>query len=339
MTEIILVLIWAGAAYRVHMALRRRARHRTLLAVSALGMAAATTLYLGREGLDNWLGVPNVSLLLMRVVGMCAGMTGLLYLQDVRGDGPSIPAIQRTAAASIVTVVIAWIFAPLHQEQLHDIATLPLGWATVYGAVLYFYGAFVFAVCTKVAIAHVRETRHTDPAGAVSTSLIALASVVAIVIIVLFLGNLVAGRPWLHALRTTLVPLPAVLMILGWVAIPLVAPLIRWIAASTTIRRTERLWSALVSRHPEVRLPLPASTHFSRPLRAERKLIEIADSLEHHTIEPARSLLELAQAVTNPPVPGGESARIALMRLDRAPWPRPVLHLADAVSTLKASHP
>lgn len=335
MTVAITLLLWTGALWRVRMARLYPSRHRRLMAQAAAGMAAATTLYLYRDALDALLGVPNLALLLMRIVGIFAGMSGLLYLRDIRPAGLGRAAIVQTALAAMVVVTVAWALSPLHDRPLSDIATLPRGWPTVYGAVLYLYGAFVFAICAQVGIQHAKATRTTDPAGAAATALIAAASISALAIILLFLGNLLAGRPWLHTLRTALVPLPAVLMILGYIAIPLVAPVIRWMTARATIRRTRGLWEALVAQHPAVELPLPVTTRFSRALRAERRLIEISDSLEQHTITNVHSLGGLAQAVVHPPAEHGQSARSVLLSVDRSPWPTPVLHLADALDHLQ----
>ncbi len=332
---VILGLLWVGAAYRGLMAVRMGTRHRRLLAVAAIGLAAATTLFVLRDPLDRIVGVPNLSLLGMRVVGITAGAAGLLWLESRTVSSRRSRGVIFVTAAAIVLLVIAWGLSPIHDAQLTDIATLERGWPTVYGGVLYLYAGYVFAVVGWVALRHVRDIRHTDPAGAFSTGFIAAASVTALILIVLFLINLLIGRPWLHTLRTVLVPAPAVLMITGYVAIPLVAPLIQRLAAAKTIRRTRTLWSALVDRHPEVRLPLPATAKFSQPLLAQRRLIEISDSLEQHTIADARSMSELGAAILTKPVPEGESARSALLRLDPGPWPTPVLHLADAVSHSK----
>lgn len=339
MIALILAVIWCGALWRLWMALRRPSTHRNLLANAAVGMAVATTLYLLRDDLDSQLGIPNLSLLLMRIVGIYAGMTGLLYLREVGSFGPRRRLIVGISVTAMGLLAVAWVFTPIHATQLSDIATLPRGWATVYGAVLYLYAAWVFTVCARTAFQHAREVRRTDPAGAAATALIAAASVVALLIIVLFLGNLLAGRPWLHSIRTALVPIPAVLLIVGVVAIPLAAPVIRWFSARATIRRTEPLWNALVSHHPEVQLPMPATSQFSRTLRAERRLIEIADSLEQHTTPRARSIPELAHAVLAPPDTHGEPARSVLLRIDDSPWPAPVLRLADAITDLTERRP
>jgi hypothetical protein len=336
--------LWGTAGYRVHLAHRRPAAWRTALALSVASIAAAATGHLVRTRLDEWLGLPNVTNLGSRLALCVAVASAQLYLLEIREPDASRPHRRRiTVAAAVMAAVsvAAWTVAPIHAVELADLADAPRHPASaIYAVTIYLYVAWFQVDLARFSHHNVKAARAADPPAAVAVALIGASAYAAIALLLAWTAHNLSEQlldrptPVLDRLAAGLFPVPIALLALGLLALPLLPQVAHRLAARRLVLRLDPLWHVLVSRHPHVYLP-PRQDRLWQALdprlAAQRRLIEISDALEEHRVEPPLTIHELAKAVDAPSAQGDLTAKDALVRLDDAPWPQPLIHLSEAL--------
>lgn len=336
--------LWGTAGYRVYLARRRPAAWRNALALSVTSIAAAATGHLVRARLDEWLGLANVTNLGSRLALCIAVASAQLYLLEIRESDASRPRRRRitvAAAAMAALSVAAWALAPIHDAELVDLADAPRHPASaIYAVMIYLYVAWFQVDLARFSLHNVKAARTKDPPAAVAVALIGASACAAIALLLAWTAHnlseqlLASPTPVLDRLAAGLFPVPIALLATGLLALPLLPRVAHRVAARRLVLRLDPLWHALVSRHPHVYLP-PRQDRFRQlldpRLAAQRRLIEISDALEEHGVEPPRTLHELARAVDARPAQSDLTAKDALVRLDDAPWPQPLIDLSKAL--------
>lgn len=344
--------LWGAGAYRGVRARRRPATWRTALAVSVVALAIAATAHFNRIRLDEWLNISNVTNLGSRLALCVAVASAQIYLLGTRHS--DIPDGQRrtiyaVSAATAATSSAAWLAAPIHTVELADLGEAPRHLASfVYIVTIYLYLAWFEVGVARYAHQSFRSARSTDPPAAVAIALIGASAWSGIAVLLMWTTHSsvaqIVGRstPYLDRMATLLFPVPLTLFASGLLALPALPALAHRLAARRLTVRLDPLWRLIVNQHPHVHLPLRQDriTQVLDPrLKAQRRLIEISDGLEEHQVAMPTTLMELAGAMGKPlaRMPGAVSAKDALTQLDRAPWPRPLISLSDALRSAERS--
>ncbi len=287
---------------------------RAHLAAGIGGLAIATTLYSIRARFDEWVGVPNLSALVNRVVIAAAFLFIQLYVLDLQKPRDHRRALQvRVGGAVLVTVVTtaAWVMAPIHAVELLDFTPVAANPAVVVYTVGYY--AYLSWLLLDLAIFTQREAatmKHNDRPGAVATGLIAVGCYLGIIVTALWTLNVaavVAGHPTSGFAQAGLLlfPAPMAALAAGLLMLPLLPQITRRRDALRQLRHITPLWAYLVRARPDVRLALPGTFRLSMlhpEVSVQRRLIEIADALEAITVPDgtAVTLSGLVEALDGP---------------------------------------
>ncbi len=348
-----LFAMWSAAVYRVGVALRQPATHRTEFAVWVTFVAAAATGYAARPQLDAAVGIPNVTNLGSRLALCIAIAAGQLFLRDMRSPKPNPHGRHWILAASVATAaisVISWSLAPLHDAEHLDLATVDPSIATwLYAVAIYVYDGWAVVVTTRYVSRNLDALRRTDPPAAVAAFLVRASGWTGVPVLMLWAVHVtlaqVAGvpEPYLERVSAVLFPVSLALMGAGLLMIPLLPVMQHRRTALRLSGSLQPLWETLLIHHPEVRLPRrgPLMAGWLTPrITAQRQLIEVSDALEEHWVPRVESIEALAVAVRSPQAVGStQTAKDVLLALDQTPWPGPLLHLSDAITrTREPSH-
>ena len=347
---LVLAGLIAAAAYRVVLAVRQPAPWRTAMATALTLLAFASTMSLTAFHVDAATGVANGANLASRLALIAAVVAAQTYLGDTRAETrPARHRHQTVGVLAGVATIGAWVAAPIHEGTLEALANAPAHPASlIYTLVLYLHTGWFLSGLTKYAHHEYAALARLDPPAARAVLLIGAAGWTGIPVLALFAlrATLVqtTDRPWpeLDDLTTTVFPVPLALFAAGVGLLPLLPVLQHRKEARALARRVEALWRELIAQHPHLRLPRAHSRvlqTLAPRLVARRRLIEIADALEERRVPHATAdLRELASYLTSTisAAPGRTMiAKDVLSTLDTAPWPAPLLHLADAMTAPK----
>lgn len=290
--DVALTLTWIGAIYRVWVSVTHpRTVWRTSFTACLVAVAVAFTLYRFRLEIDQGTGIWNFTGLLAHIIFLVAAVFLCVYLDTLRMPTVAATRIRAYAIVGVIAAVVmiaSWRLAPVHDRPLDDL--LPLAENTsviVYCLTFWLCLAASLTLMAWTCLAEGRTFRRNDPARSVSLFLIGVSGIGAIAVILLWSTSLLArhitGRepPALKAIGDALLPWPLLINaagVLSLLAVPYLGALLRAVRTSSDLNP---LWTALITRYPEVHLPIePAGGPLLRvQTRNERVIIEIRDAL------------------------------------------------------------
>lgn len=285
-------LLWLSVAWRVWLSWRDWSAERRGLAI-ALGFFAATaTTWVYGHALNGWLGVPNVSTLLTRLfLGTCwlaaqPFVARFLHAHSGRTDhGRPRRWVSVVTGLMMVSSVVIWWLAPLHDAELMTLNAAPDAWTTLFVTISYLWVALLLADLANASL-RAFGVMANDPPGRASAALLALTGVLGLVgIALLALDRIVSPGsqyPSVYGVvGSAFMPAVAATTALGMLAVPTG----EWVLAQRDARRQIRAlrpaWSSMVGEHPELVVPLPWWTRLlDAPLLAERMRIELVDAAD-----------------------------------------------------------
>lgn len=292
MVTITIAVAWIAVAYRLWVSATHKATlWRTCFTVNLVCMAVAFTLYGTRADIDRIAEVPNIAHFLANAV-LVAGLTLLMiYLHALRNTAVARPAMAAYVGLGLMVFLIstvAWVIAPLHQQELSDpIEQASSAAVVVYCLALWSYLVGALGLLAYTSLPEAKLLRHRDHARSVSLIFVGSAAVIAIPIPVLWayamVSEHVTGRQGdhLYAFANSLLPWPVLMNALG-VLVLVAVPYVLDVAQSyRQLRRLRPLWNALTGRCPQVRLSMriTGGPRARLHLRLERTIIEIHDAL------------------------------------------------------------
>lgn len=286
-------LLWLSLGWRVWLTWRDEASPERVSLTVALGFFAATaTAWVYGRALNCWLGVPNLSSLLMRLsLGLCwiaaqPFVVRLLYARVGHGArSRSRRWVVVTTALMMGSSVLLWGLAPLHDVELRTLDAAPDVWTTLFIFISY---AWVVVLLGELMIASLRAffAMANDPAGRVSAVFLWSTGVLGLVGIallslerVLFIGSHEPSA--IGVVGSAFMPAVAATTALGMLCVPAVEWGMSQVAARRQIRALKPGWLAVCRERPELIVPLRWWTWLlDAPLVAERMRIEVADAVE-----------------------------------------------------------
>jgi hypothetical protein len=291
MLDVAIAIAWVAAAYRIWVSVSQPSvLWRTSFTVAMVSTALAFTLYRYRAVLDQMSGVWNLSGLTARgifAVGIGFLLIYLDFLRRERVPNRTVVTYLSTTAIVIVIMVSSWVASPVHDRTVDDLLEL----SAHVSVVVYCVSFWVFliaalAIMARTCLARGRTFRHDDLARSVSLLLIGGSAVVAIPVLMLWTASLLirhrGGDPGiLNAVGDAILPWPVLLDAAGVLSLLVVPYLASFARAWRHWRRLSPLWSEVVSRYPQVHLPLHLT---GGPLtrletRVARMIIETRDAL------------------------------------------------------------
>lgn len=345
-------VLWAAVAYRTALAITRPIYWRTWLAVSVGALATAATAYPFRAQIDETLATPNLTNLAGRCL-LCIAVVGAqFYLAATREPEAPRRVQARFVGAGAVAAGVscaAWVAAPIHSEELLDLAAGPRHPASVvYAVTIYLYLALFLIDLWRYARRSFQSAREQDPPAAAAIALIGASTWAGLVVLLIWTVHTtftqLSGHrsAQLDSLAGSIFPLPLTLFACGVLALPAAAAVSHHLASRRLSQELEPLWLLVLRTHPDVQL----TGRHHRIVRgldsrwtAQRRLIEISDALEAHQVPAVGSFDELLTALREPPRRSSQSssAKDALVRLDATPWPQPLVDLSNSIGNQLAS--
>lgn len=300
MLDAALGLAWIATCYRLWVsASQPRTIWRTCFTVAMVSTATAFTLYRMRAPLDRAVGIWNVSGLaahLVMVVGIGFLLIYLNSLRIPRVTNRSITIYLCGAGVTCVILVGSWLLAPLHNRPTEDLLTLSAdGWVVIYCIAFWAFVAWALIGMARTCLARGRTFRRDDPARSVSLLLIGAASVAGIPVVVSWSGSILIEHitgletSRLNAVGDAILPWAVLLDAVGVLSLLAVGYLGALAKVWSQWRRLRPLWQSMITRFPEIHLPLHRSGGLLIRLqtRVERAIIEIHDALRVAKVEVA----------------------------------------------------
>lgn len=313
-------LLWAAAAYRLHVLRQARAFTNASYAAAVACLAAAATTRPVETAIDAATS-PYLSDLLQHLLVVAGGLAAQLFLLSLR-VGPLVgrAVLVRTAvaAATAALMIVAFIAAPIHGASVPtgdlDVVYGDQVWVAVYR--LAFTGQLVFALLDNIVLCRRHAAAPGDTGRSVNLTLVGWSCTIALVYalsrVLYVLVDLVASSP--PKAISTIGSFTAVLGLSG-LALGILAPRAvngtrAWHQALRDTRRLARLWADLTEAFPQLVLRTgPPLSPRRAQLRYSRRLVEVSEGL--------------ALAATNPSAAGSAAALPAqVLALARTPAAR-----------------
>lgn len=290
---VLIGLVWLSVGWRGWLTWRDQASPERVSLTVALGFfaATATAWVYGRE-LNGWIGVPNLSTLVMRVtLGACwiAAQPFVARFLHARVEQGAAPRSRRwvivVTSFMMGSSVLLWGLASLHDAELQTLDAAADVWTSLFIFISY---AWVVVLLGELMIASARAffAMANDPAGRVSAVFLWLTGVLGLIGIallslerILFVGShepSVIGRA-----GSAFMPAAAAATALGMLCVPALEWVLSQVAARRQIRTLKPNWLAVCRERPELIVSLGWWTRLlDAPLLAERMRIEVDDALE-----------------------------------------------------------
>lgn len=301
---------WAAAGFRVWFSWRRPAQPwRWAFTIAMVLAAAGFTSRVWRYEINFFFQISGIGGLVSTLLLIGAGLALQLYIQALRHVRPDPVTIRRRVAMAAIAVAIvtgAWALSPAHGVPGGK-AFLDLTGNTSWLASELAFRAWLVITLLDTAVLCLQQARKNqafDGAGRAGVALIGLGCALATISITA--GALSCIHTWIHGdiwyaiIRPVqgVTPTAVICISLGVILTGLGFYWERLRRARQNSQRLNHLWSALVRLTPEVVLQRPRWTLHplsAAELDAERKRIEIRDSLELLRVTPQAAGKDLAQ--------------------------------------------
>lgn len=290
---VLIVLLWLAVIWRVWLTWRDEVTPARRSLTVGLGFFAATaTAWVYGHAINQLVGVPNLSTLLVRLaLGACwiASQPFIVrFLYARLGPGNATRSRRWVVVTTVFMMsacVVLWLLAPLHGAELQTLDAAADGWTTLLIVISY---AWVSVLLAELMIASIRAFRvmATDPPGRVSAVFLGLTGALGLIGIallalerILFIG---ADAPSFFGVAGgAVMPVVAATTALGMLAVPTLEWALAQVAARQQIRALQPSWLTVCRQRPELIVRLPRWTRIvDAPLVAERMRIELADAAE-----------------------------------------------------------
>ena len=308
-----ITLLWAAAVYRIVLSIRSvNAVWRTAFTITSISVALGATFQVYGEGLDRYLQIWNLSVLLTPLTLIVTAAATSTYVATLRRVNVPfrVVAVRMIIGAALWAVeIMAWVLAPLHQRQLTDFSgTWPSGWLCLFN--LTFAAAIVFAGTETAVFCLTRAASKTDLTRTISLTLTGTACLAGAVAFAIG-GIAVVARystgsdlPVLTTIFNTSIPPIMVVLAFGTLTLLAGPPTIDLVRHYQRWRALRPLWQDLISGQPVVHLDVSATGGPRQRvrMRVQRATVEIYDALRLTRVHVDRgaSVDELARALHSP---------------------------------------
>lgn len=297
MTLVVMLTLLSGATvYRVALSVRQPFTvWRTALTVAIAAATVSMSLWVGRQTIDDLVGVPNLTNLLYHCTAVAGLVSALVYVESLRHQALSRRWVRLhagTGAATALVMTVAWVAAPIHDRFYLDLAPLAdRAPVAVYTAVFYLF--MVWALARQAVFCFTQGLSRADAPRTISLVLNGSACSLGAVISALWAAA-VARRfstgsdpATLSRIGSLLLPAPLIMLSLGILSMVTVPWALDIVRSYRRLRTLRPQWRVLTELHPEVRLR-PSLVWGPRTwlkTRERRTAIEIEDALRLHRLQ------------------------------------------------------
>lgn len=247
MLTLAVLIAWLAAGYRLLVSLSQpRTLWRSSFTAVTLTVALAFTMYDFRAGIDQYLGVPDLTGLLSRLVITVGAGFLLVYLHALRVEivpATALAVYGLITVGVLATLVISWSAASFPQREVDDLLASPSAAVAVYCLSFWLFQGLALTLTARTCLSRWRTVRHGDPGREVSLLLTASGAIVGLAVLGLWSVSLVltvagpSGSAF-NAVGDRLLPAAE-----GLVAVGVICPAGRAVLASLVV--TWRRWKAL----------------------------------------------------------------------------------------------